>query len=268
MILILERSLPGRTAQALKKYQQKIDKLPDYAERVALAKKEFSNKNKNTNRVFTVVRQTLHEMCSGSCRCMYCEDSCADEVEHVRPKTIYPEFTFAWENYLYACGPCNGGKSNQFELFDTITQALVNVSRRPADPVVQPVTGDPVLIDPRSEEPMSYIALDLRDTFAFQPYPGRSQRDRQRAQQTIKILDLNRDVLLKARRDAYGSYRARLKEYREEKAKGAPIERLDRLVSALSHLQHPTVWREMQRQSSKISELNSLFQQVPEASQW
>jgi uncharacterized protein (TIGR02646 family) len=268
MILISARSLPPRTEQDLEKYQQKINELPGYAQRVALAKREFSNKNKKTNRVFAIVRQTLQEMCSGSRRCMYCEDSCADEVEHFRPKDTYPEFTFVWENYLYVCGPCNGGKNDQFEVFDPITQKILNVSRRSTDPIVPPANGDPILLNPRVDDPMTYIALDLRDTFAFQPYPGRSLLDIQRAQQTIKILDLNRDVLLKSRFHAYGNYRARLREYIEEKAKGAPIQHLTQLMSALSRLPHPSVWREMQRQHFKIDELNLLFQQAPDALHW
>ena len=33
-------------------------------------------------------------MCAGAKRCMYCEDSAADEVEHHLPKNLYPEFVF------------------------------------------------------------------------------------------------------------------------------------------------------------------------------
>ena len=47
---------------------------------------------------------------------MYCEDSVADEVEHFRPKDLYPDVVFAWRNYLYACGQCNGGKNNRFSI--------------------------------------------------------------------------------------------------------------------------------------------------------
>ena len=54
----------------------------------------------------------LSAMCHGPRRCMYCEDSAADEVEHFRPTDLYPEFVFAWMNYLYACGPCNVRKKN------------------------------------------------------------------------------------------------------------------------------------------------------------
>ena len=56
---------------------------------------------------------------------MYCEDSVGDEVEHHRPKNLYPDHTFLWDNYLYACGPCNGPKNNRFAVFDVRRLYLV-----------------------------------------------------------------------------------------------------------------------------------------------
>ncbi|MBX3729546.1 MAG: hypothetical protein KF858_10215 [Candidatus Sumerlaeia bacterium] len=38
---------------------------------------------------------------------MYCEDSRATDIEHIRPKEHYPEVAFVWENYAYACNVCN-----------------------------------------------------------------------------------------------------------------------------------------------------------------
>lgn len=38
------------------------------------------------HQIFADVRRVLDEMCSGPRRCGYCEDSCADEIEHIRPK--------------------------------------------------------------------------------------------------------------------------------------------------------------------------------------
>lgn len=42
--------------------------------------------------------------------CSYCEMYLSDkvEVEHVCPKSQYPYFCLAWENFLLSCGPCNG----------------------------------------------------------------------------------------------------------------------------------------------------------------
>ena len=61
--------------------------------------------------LFNVLKESLALMCSGNQRCMYCEDSFADEIEHRRPKNLYPQQTFDWDNMLYSCGPCNGPKT-------------------------------------------------------------------------------------------------------------------------------------------------------------
>src|SRR5437764_1421089 len=112
MIRLPNIVLPTDARQALHRYQGAVDGQPSYAKRVEAAERLFKSRNKASNRAFQVVRSKLHEMCSGARRCCYCEDSCADEVEHVRPKSLYPEYVFVWENYLYACGPCNGPKNN------------------------------------------------------------------------------------------------------------------------------------------------------------
>ncbi len=49
----------------------------------------------------------LRAMCNGPQRCMYCEESMATAIEHMRPRSSYPEATFVWENYLLACSTCN-----------------------------------------------------------------------------------------------------------------------------------------------------------------
>ena len=89
-----------------------------------------------------------------------------------------------------------------------------------------------------------------------------------RAQYTIEVLKLNRDVLLEARREAYGAYRARLLEYRDLRDGGAEDTKLGLLTDAVMSSSHPTVWREMQRQHTHIGELRALFLAVPEAKRW
>lgn len=64
------------------------------------------------------VRVTLESMFNG--KCAYCESKIKHisytEIEHFKPKSSYPEFTFEWDNLLLACGICNGkqGKSDNF----------------------------------------------------------------------------------------------------------------------------------------------------------
>lgn len=55
--------------------------------------------------------------------CGYCEKPCkrgqpgkpdSGEVDHFRPRSLYPQLTFEWENLVYACHRCNWKKADQF----------------------------------------------------------------------------------------------------------------------------------------------------------
>ena len=206
-------------------------------------------------------------MCSGARRCVYCEDSVADEVEHVAPKDLYPEWVFSWGNYVYACGACNGPKNNRFGVLD-IGNVCVEVTRRPSAPVVPPLQGDHALLNPRVDNPIMFFDIDIIDTFMMLPREDLDHRDMARADFTLDVLDLNRDVLLYARGNAYGSYRARLYEYREKRDRGVPMAELELLIAGLKKMPHPTVFAEMQRSHADVAELHAMFETVPEALLW
>ncbi|HEU4406899.1 MAG TPA: hypothetical protein VFS43_16650 [Polyangiaceae bacterium] len=272
MIRVPPAELPPEAARSLADYQAAVDMFASYAERVVAAKERFAAANRKENPAFRAVRQTLDGMCHGPRRCMYCEDSAADEVEHVRPKDLYPEVVFAWANYLYACGPCNGPKNNRFQVFSARSGQIVNVTRSPKAPVVAPEPGDPLLIDPRRENPLLFMRLDLRDTFLFHELYPPGTRDYERAYHTIDVLDLNgargREYLPKARAEEYEARCAILGHYVSQKKAGHPPEALARKRAALGRRGHPTVWAEMKRQQSKIAELRALFSEAPEALDW
>jgi hypothetical protein len=144
MIRIPSRRLPPEALKELEKYQAEVNTKPDFAARVDAAAAKFRQRNKPGNATFGHVRRTLTTMCAGAKRCMYCEDSAADEVEHHRPKNLYPEHVFVWENYLYACGTCNGPKRNHFMVFAADGSA-VDVTWKPGQPVTPPAAGEPLL---------------------------------------------------------------------------------------------------------------------------
>jgi uncharacterized protein (TIGR02646 family) len=269
MIQLPNTQLPAAALTELQEYQATIDAIAGYPARVVAAKTAFRAKNVATNATFKAVRITLSQMCSGAQRCCYCEDSAADEVEHMRPRHLYPECTFNWENYLYACGPCNGPKNNRFAIFEPGKQEITEIVRGKGKPINPPPPGDTVLIDPRHENPLDFFELDLLDTFQFVPAYGLNPRERERAVYTRRILRLNvRDLLVRARRTAYGSYVARLKEYVSEKGKGKSPSLLMLHIDGLKQMDHPTVWKEMQRQQTRIAALRSLFTTAPEALAW
>ncbi len=266
MLHLEDPGLDATTARGLRGYQRKVDNAGTYPEQVVAGKRLFGRYNRQTNRVFKVVRKRLADMCAGARRCGYCEDSVGDEVEHIKPKDLYPQQVFVWENYLLACGQCNGGKNNRFSVISR--GRLRDVTRRRKAPIRRPRAGAPALINPRDEDPLAFFDLEITETFFFLPRMDLSRIDEQRADYTIDILKLNRDVLLAARHEAYGAYRARLVEYRQRRDDGAAETDLKRLSDAITLSAHPTVWREMQRQSSLVDELRILFSDVPEALSW
>lgn len=265
MILLPKITLPKKVNDLLKRLQEKVDSLTTYEKQVVEAKSLFKQNNTPQNVTFKEVRKTLTKMCSGAKRCCYCEDSYADEVEHIKPKDLYPEEVFVWKNYLYSCGPCNSPKQNKFAIFSAITGELIIVTRKQKEPIIPPEHGESVFINPRYENALDFMELDLFDTFYFVPLFPEGTVEYQRAKFTIETLRLNdRDLLAEAREEAFCSYRARLVEYIKKKEN----EDTTALVRAIKRMQHPTVWLEMKRQREFIPELDKLFNQAPEALLW
>ncbi len=269
MLRAPERSLSPSASGTLRGYQAEIDALETFPERVAAARTRFRSRNRQQNAAFQEVRETLAEMCGGVRRCMYCEDSMADEIEHVKPKVLYPGSVFVWRNFLYACGPCNGGKGSCYCVFSTTDRRVLNVARRRGQAVEPPPPGDPLLIDPRCEDPLHFLQLELRTTFHFVPRAARETETWQRARRTIEVLDLNRrGVLPEARKAAFHSFFGLLDRYRSCKGEGASTAALGHIRSALVSSPHPTVWAEMKRQRGRFPKLETLFADVPEALGW
>ena len=63
---------------------------------------------------------------SSNNKCAFCECIPAEggnvEIEHFKPKSMYPNSTFEWLNFLPSCRKCNGSKSDH----DTISKPIVN----------------------------------------------------------------------------------------------------------------------------------------------
>jgi hypothetical protein len=278
MLKIAERALPASATKVLSELQALVNEAEGYPARVKIAKEAWDARASTAAKAaaFRTVRSTLAEMCVGPVRCAYCEDSMADEVEHIRPKSLFPEIVFTWENYLFACGPCNGPKSNRYGVLvgDLVQEFL----RRRGDPVVRPPAGPSALIDPRIEDPLEFLELDLggvtpggeavEGTFDFLPAEGLGAATQRRALFTIEILGLNREVIRVARGNAFGGFRARLREYVEEKDNGASEQSLDRLRAEFLRTPHLTVYAEMRRQRTFLPEINDLFVRAPEALGW
>jgi uncharacterized protein (TIGR02646 family) len=275
-MLPLALGLPqNATLSVLADLQASVDAANDHAARVEAARREWARKTSTERKkiAFKDVRDTLSRLCVGARRCHYCEDSAADEIEHVRPKNHFPSLTFRWENYLFSCGPCNGPKSNHYGYVEH-------------DQVVQfsPTNGHPppdlpeALIHPRNSDPRDFLELDLggtapngrelTPTYHFLPYPNLSHTDKKRAEFTIEILDLNRELLRVARMNAFEGFRARIIEYRLARENNEPAANLAQLRLSILATPHLTVLSEMRRQASVLPFMRQALELAPELAEW
>ena len=134
---------------------------------------------------------------------------------------------------------------------------------------IRPPSGDPLLINPRQENPLDYLWLDLSATFRIDPLEDLTDlRMQRRAVYTCDELRLNRDVLVRARRRTFSTMRSSLIEYAQEKEGRHRADRLDEIRQAISGYVHRTVWAEMIRQRSLLPEIDALFTRAPEAAGW
>lgn len=267
MIQLRALELPPPATSALQALQAEVDALPTYVERVKAVPRRF--KNAVASAAFKDVKRTLEAMSSSNSRCMLCEDSAANEVEHVRPKSLYPEASFDWSNYVYSCGVCNKCKGSKFAVFAGSAREFVDVTRQRGSAIIPPVVGSPVFLHPRYEDSTRFLGLDLIDTFYFYPLALAGTDEHRRAQYTIDRLKLNvRDPLRRQRRQYFEIYVAQVEAYLHDRARGATEEELRERRDRVRVLGHPTVWYEMRRQHGRIPRLRGLFESLPEALLW
>lgn len=273
---------PGKAVlEQLERWQSEVSGNAFYAQK-ELAEKlfnKFSNKRNSDKEVFVAIKQSLSEMCAGAQRCVYCEDSAGTQIDHVYPKSLYPELVFSWPNYVFACGDCNTKyKRGRFAVFvaDEIDYHELPSAVFPKD---NPMPAAPIaFIDPRNEDPMAFAVLDIANTFKFTPMPQLSTVGERKFRYTYEVvLKLNgaeRELLREAREEAFGDFKARFIEYDRQKKSGASQDKLDKLVAGIQKKNHITVWREMQRWHingwllKAYPELAALFEEHPAALAW
>ncbi|MBP2295305.1 hypothetical protein [Azospirillum rugosum] len=280
MLKLPAGALDPLTKAHIEDLQRQVDSLARYPQRVAAAKRLWAAKTNTPagKAAFLAIRTELKRMCFGAVRCGYCSDSMADEIEHILPKSFFPQHAFDWDNHLFACGPCNGGeKRDQYAYLDR-RGVLKEVVRKRGAAVRAPGKGVHALINPRTEDPRHFLELDLMSrlpngtydvgSLHILPRLDLSAREWTRADYTVRTLGLNRDPLPRARRTAFRNYKARLREYVEDKATGKAQADLDTMRDGILDMDHPLVFVEMQRQQSLLPPLKALFDAAPEALSW
>jgi len=79
-------------------------------------KKPIPEKLKNKYR-HPDIKKALRE--SSFDKCVYCESKVTaisfGDVEHIKPKSKYPDLTFDWDNLAFVCAKCNNEKSDNYD---------------------------------------------------------------------------------------------------------------------------------------------------------
>ena len=108
--------------------------------------------------------------------CAYCEHRVKGEIDHFKPKSVFPELVYVWSNWVFACHDCNSAKRNEW----------------PALGYVDPCARfEPAF-------PERYFVFDTQVGF-IHPNPSLSENLRAKSQQTIDDLGLNDYLHMKRR---------------------------------------------------------------------
>ncbi|MFK7983124.1 MAG: HNH endonuclease [Saprospiraceae bacterium] len=292
MIQLISKTLKGTTIQLLAIKQSRINALPTFIKQTKKAKTLWNGKKGSnaSQTAFTEIKDKLIKMSVGVEICNYCKNNEATDIEHIFPKSWFPNKTFIWENYLLACRTCNTDyKSNRFAIF--VPKHSSNI----LDIIAQPPNDDSAFINLQTENPLDFFFLNLRRGI-FTIHPNLINNTQSiayiKADYTLEMLALNtRDALVNARKSAVKYYLDRLERYTKIKATTTaetleiaidPIEEiidnvsfntektrfLEAVKQEIKNYAHPTVWEELKRQKENFPGTNHLFQQAPEASDW
>ncbi len=140
-------------------------------------KSEAERRYRNARQVqwFQEVIEELKKMSGVGERCMFCSGNESSDVEHFRPKSIFPELAFIWENLLWACTICNRAKLNRF-----------------------PLEVDKMLINPAEENVWDFFFID---EFGLLTPRWNKELNAQepRAISTLEIVNLGRQALQQTR---------------------------------------------------------------------
>jgi len=144
---------------------------PECPNPAALTKKNYKDK---------VNKEALRQSTSG--KCMYCESKIVHNsfahVEHIKPKSKFPELEFVWENHGYSCQSCN---TKKWQKYDEATP----------------------FIDPYNENPENHLVF-----IGFIIYPKQGS---ERGEYSIKELQLNRAGLIERRKERLDKFNIMIK---------------------------------------------------------
>ncbi len=120
------------------------------------------------------VLQVLRQMMGPRERCMYCVDSHGCDIEHFRPKAVFPRRAFQWRNLLLCCSECGRLKGSQFPM----------------------ANGRPLLIDPSGEDPWQHLDFDPDTGDLTARFDVQANEWSPKGLKTVQVLQLDRREVL------------------------------------------------------------------------
>jgi len=289
MILLAPKALDKTEADVLEALQTRVDAEGSFAAKATRAQSLWTSKGNAAGKTaFIKIRERLEGMCVFVGLCNYCEQSEANDIEHIHPKSFFPQYSFDWENYILACKQCNSGhKLDKGYVLDDQDE-LIELIRTEEPPFA--AIG---FINIRTEDPQYFMLLNPL-TYKFEIFSHISKAEKNKALATLRILELNeRDTLLAARKSAARHYydmldrlirilkststvdlEAILTPYDDRFDLNRPLDdiKADLLASFkkyISTYQHPSVWQTIKLVHSKTNrQWKNLFEKLPDALNW
>lgn len=161
-------------------------------------KKPVDNPTKSWENLSSVTKKKIKQylLPTQSYLCAYCETELAQgenelgyHIEHIKPKSKYPDFTFQFNNLIISCFE----KGNEVDLqhYDFSSLSCGHFIKNTYDP--------DLFIPPTEENCQNYFFYRLEGKII--PIHSLSEQDKKRALYTIDVLNLNCARLVRQRKD-------------------------------------------------------------------
>lgn len=122
-------------------------------------------------------------------KCCYCESVVSHvypgDIEHIKPKSVFPNLTFEWNNLTFVCSKCNNKKRDYYSQ-----------------------NGNVNIINPYIENPLNHL-------HCFGPMVMHINNSKE-GEFTWKKLDLNRMSLIERRKEKIESIQTLIDKYNRE----------------------------------------------------
>lgn len=142
-------------------------------------------------------RKALEELYHGKCAyCeIYIEAVSYTRIDHYRPKSIYKWLAVEWSNLVLSCERCNTKKGNEFPLHrekSRVTKGEPESEESHANSKIL-LDENPLLLHPELDDPRRHLEFETDGKI-------KKKNDSARGEKTIKVCDLDRDILRRERK--------------------------------------------------------------------